>query len=110
VTGDRPDAEPLTDLATVYLGMGIFTANAAFEFTAGRGPGYYARTGGWSSSRTGYLTEQMFGYALACLAVQRGERQPPWTGYLDTNPRGYMKQGLRYLRGDAVARAALGAA
>jgi hypothetical protein len=47
VTGDRPDGEPLTDLATVYL---------------------------------------------------------------DTNPRVYMKQGLRYLRRDATARAALGAA
>lgn len=105
-TGGRPDEEPLTDLATVYLGMGIFTANAAFEFTARRDLG--ARTGGWSASRTGYLTEQMFGYGLACLAVQRGERQSPWARYLDTNPRVYMKHGLRYLRGDAAARAALG--
>jgi hypothetical protein len=110
ITGDRPDGEPLTDLATVYLGMGIFTANAAFEFIARRGPGYYARIGGWSSSRSGYLTEQMFGYGLACRAVQRAEQQPPWTRYLDTNPRVYMKQGLRYLRGNAAARAALGAA
>ena len=107
VTGGRADEEPLTDLATVYLGMGIFTANAAFEFTARRESG--ARTGGWSSSRSGYLTEQMFGYGLACLAVQRAERQSPWARYLDTNPRAYMKQGLRYLRRDAGARAGLAA-
>jgi hypothetical protein len=108
VTARREDEEPLTDLATVYLGMGIFAANAAFEFTARHDMG--ARIGGWSASRRGYLTEQMFGYALACLAVQRSERQPPWSRYLDTNPRAYMKQGLRYLRGDAAARAELGAA
>ncbi|HEX5289618.1 MAG TPA: hypothetical protein VFX25_12165 [Streptosporangiaceae bacterium] len=87
--------------------MGIFTANAAFDFTAGRGSG--ARTGGWSSSRTGYLTEQMFGYGLACLAVQRGEREPAWARHLDTNPRVYTRHGLRYRRGDAAARSALGA-
>jgi hypothetical protein len=47
VTAGRADEEPLTDLATVCLGMGIFTANAAFEFTARRDLG--ARTGGWSA-------------------------------------------------------------
>ena len=27
----------------------------------------------------------------------RGEGQPPWAKYLDTNPRAYLKHGLRYL-------------
>jgi hypothetical protein len=91
----RKDGEPLTDLVTVYLGMGIFTANAAFSFQ------HYAemaRTGGWSTRRLGYLTEQMFGYGLACYAFMRDEPDPSWAKYLDTNPRGYCKRGLRYLR------------
>jgi hypothetical protein len=91
---DRKDSEPLTDLATVYLGMGIFTANSAFDFSSVTGLG----TQGWRAQRLGYMTEQMFGYALACYASARGEPDPHWVKYLDTNPRTYMKQGLRYLR------------
>jgi hypothetical protein len=97
MSADRQDHEPLTDLATVYLGMGIFTANAAFNF--GRVSGYGIEpVGGWQSRRLGYMTEQMFGYALARYAVHRGELDPAWARYLDTNPRVYMKQGIRYLQ------------
>jgi hypothetical protein len=97
ISADRPDHEPLTDLATVYLGMGIFTANAAFSFC--RISGYALEpAGGWQSRRLGYMTEQMFGYALARYAVYRGELDPAWARHLDTNPRTYMKQGVRYLR------------
>jgi hypothetical protein len=89
VTGDREDHEPLTDLCTVYLGMGIFTANACFEFNQDQ----------WrrSTQRLGYLTEPMFGYGLACYAWLRGERQPTWARHLDANPRAFLKRGLRYL-------------
>ena len=97
ISTDRRDHEPLTDLATIYLGMGIFTANAAFNFGRLRGYGIEP-AGGWQSRRLGYMTEQMFGYALARYAVYRGEPDPPWVKYLDTNPRAYMKQGIRYLR------------
>jgi hypothetical protein len=97
ISSDRQDHEPLTDLATVYLGMGIFTANAAFNFS--RISGYRIEPiGSWRSRRLGYMTEQMFGYALARYAVYRGELDPAWAKYLDTNPRVYMKQGIRYLR------------
>jgi hypothetical protein len=97
ITADRQDHEPLTDLATVYLGMGIFTANAAFNF--GRISGYAIEpVGGWQSRRLGSMTEQMFGYALARYAVYRAELDPAWARYLNTNPRVYMKQGIRYLR------------
>jgi hypothetical protein len=97
IDADRQDHEPLTDLATIYLGMGIFTANAAFSF--GRVSGYGIEpVGGWRSRRLGYMTEQMFGYALARYAAHRVEFDPPWAKYLDTNPRVYMKQGIRYLR------------
>jgi len=88
---DGDDHEPLTDLVTVYTGFGVFTANAAFHvetLAAGR-----------RTSTLGYLTEAMFGYALACHAWLRGETgpEPAWTRFLDTNPHGYMRQGVRYL-------------
>ena len=94
VSAERKDQAPLTDLLTVYLGMGIFTANAAFDFSRTRP---LARIGGWRASRLGCLTEQMFGYGLACYARLRGEPDPGWARYLDTNPRVYMKHGLSYL-------------
>ncbi|WP_433353594.1 hypothetical protein ACQP25_09280 [Microtetraspora malaysiensis] len=89
VTPDRYDHEPLTDLLTVYFGLGIFTANSAFTFSQG--------DQGWSHTRLGYLSEQMLGYALACYAHLRGETRPAWARHLDANPRGYLKQSLRYL-------------
>ena len=89
VSPDRRDHEPLTDLLTVYLGFGIFTANAAFEYTQT----HESR----ATNRLGYLPEPMFGYGLACHAWLRGERRPAWAAHLDTNPRTYLKRGLRYL-------------
>lgn len=91
----RSDHEPLTDLLTVYLGLGIFNANARFDFRASR-IGDQGRSW-WSTSNLGYLTEPMFGYGLACFAWLRGEIRPRWSRYLDTNPRAYLKRGLRHL-------------
>lgn len=86
----RRDEEPLTDLAAVFFGCGVFAANAALEFSNDR-----VR---WRSQRLGYLTEPMYGYALACYSELRDEPDPPWAGFLDTNPRAYLRKGLRYLR------------
>lgn len=86
---ERRDCEPLTDLLTVVFGFGVFTANASFEFAQDHR--------GWKSQRLGYLTEQMFGYALARYTLLRGEPDPTWAAHLDTNPRAYMKQALRCL-------------
>ncbi|NUR58323.1 MAG: hypothetical protein HOV87_06465 [Catenulispora sp.] len=86
---DDQDHEPLTDLATVFFGLGIFTANAAFSFSQG--------SHGWRRRQLGYINQPMFGYALARIAALRGERDPEWARYLETNPRGYFKQSARYL-------------
>jgi hypothetical protein len=83
------DHEPLTDLATVFFGLGIFTANAAFTFAQG--------SGGWRRQQLGYINQPMFGYALARTAWLRGDRDPAWSRHLDTNPRGYFKRAMRYL-------------
>lgn len=87
-TGEK-DHEPLTDLATVFFGLGVFTANAAFSFSQG--------AGGWRRQQLGYINQPMFGYALARVAHLRGEHNPEWARHLDTNPRGYFKQATRYL-------------
>jgi hypothetical protein len=47
IPSDRADHEPLTDLLTVYFGLGVFSANAVFEYTQ-----TMSRR---SSSRLGYL-------------------------------------------------------
>jgi hypothetical protein len=89
ITPDRADHEPLTDLATVFFGLGIFSANSAAVFNQG--------PRGWQARRLGYLTEPMFGYALAYYAWLRTEPRPVWSRYLDTNPQAFLKKGLRYL-------------
>jgi hypothetical protein len=95
---DGADHEPLTDLLTVYTGLGIFGANAAFHFEA-------FNAGGWRTRTLGYMNEAMFGYALACFAWLRGEADPTWARFLDTNPRGYLKDGSRYLAAAAASTA-----
>jgi hypothetical protein len=90
---EAPDMEPVTDLATVFLGLGIFTANAAFQYS----PYSSANRSGWSFRRQGYLPEETFGYALGRLAFLRGERRPPWSRYLSRNVQHYMRQSLQVL-------------
>jgi hypothetical protein len=85
--------EPMTDLITVFLGMGIFTANSAFQYRAFT-DGFQS---GWSMSRQGYLSEQQWGYALAQFARMRGEPDPKWHCHLSTNVRVYVRQSLRFL-------------
>jgi hypothetical protein len=83
----------LTDLLTVFLGLGIFTANSAFKFNQWTGGGKQ----GWEAKRLGYLTESMFGYALALFAWARGEDKPQWSKYLEGNVKYYFRSGLKYL-------------
>jgi hypothetical protein len=86
---DQRDGEQLADLVTVALGLGLFNANASFEFRQSNR--------GWRSSWLGYLSEEMFGYALAQFARLREETDPAWARRLDPNPRGYMKRATRWL-------------
>jgi hypothetical protein len=99
ISAKRPDNERLTDLLTIFFGFGIFTANAALRYSTENrrwlvrpGAGLdertlnAARNDGYS--RLGYLTEQEFGYALACYWRMRGDLDPPWRGQLDLGPRG----------------------
>ncbi|MDR3458264.1 MAG: hypothetical protein P4N60_12515 [Verrucomicrobiae bacterium] len=85
--------EYLTDLITVFLGLGIFTANSAFQFSQWQDHSHQ----GWSASRLGYMSEEMFAYSLAVYAWMRGETNPKWSGHLALNVGHYFKQSLKYL-------------
>ena len=91
---ETKDLEPMTDLATVFLGMGVFTANSARRFIQFQED----RRQGWSMSRMGYLPEEIYGYALARFALLRNETPPKWAGYLDTNVGTYFRQSSVWLR------------
>jgi len=96
-----PDHEPMTDLLTVFLGMGIFTANSSARFLQFQDE----RRQGWSMQRLGYLPEEMFGYALAKFAKERGEDRPEWVRHLSTNVRSYYKRSRNYLKNELPAPA-----
>jgi hypothetical protein len=79
ISDETDDHEPLTDLLTVFLGMGVIAANATIRETHWNAG---AVAGGWSMSRRGYLTMSKYGYALALLARDRGESDPAWAKHL----------------------------
>ncbi|WP_132148079.1 hypothetical protein [Kribbella antiqua] len=87
----RPDHESLTDLLTVFYGLGIFTANAAYE----RRPRPNGR--GKQSVARGYLREAALSEALAYYALLRGERRPDWDRHLDPPVRRVMRNQLAIL-------------
>jgi hypothetical protein len=90
---DYEDHESMTDLLTVFYGLGIFNANSTFSFDQWTN----AQAQGWSAERRGYLSEEMFGYALALFAYSRGESKPEWSSYLNVNVRTYFKNAHKYL-------------
>lgn len=93
LTHDTPDHEPMTDLLTVFLGLGIFTANSAAQFRQFQDN----RQAGWSTQRLGYLPEPVFGYALAKFATERGEHKPAWAKHLSANVHSDFKHSMRWL-------------
>lgn len=74
LTRDTPDHERVTDLLPVFLGAGVFLANATVESTSESTGTYHS----WSISRRGYLNSITLGYALALFAFGRGEDRPAW--------------------------------
>ena len=97
VTEDEEDHEPLTDLLTVYLGMGVFTANATIHEHYWH-QGFYS---GWGMGRCGYLGMPEFGYAFARYALARGEDGSAWMRELRLDVRTAFKQAMRFLAAEA---------
>ena len=90
---DEPLVEELaTDLATCFFGLGILHANTAYEFTQRQG--YDGQ--GWSSSFSGYLSEEGRVFSLALhLALKRSREAP------DLKPRLQEKLARAFARLDA---------
>jgi len=96
---DCDDHEPLTDLLTVFLGLGVFTANSVIRE-------HYWHAGqvsGWSMGRRGYLGMPELGYALARFARMRGENDPQWAKQLRLDVRSAFKRALAFLEQQAAA-------
>jgi hypothetical protein len=93
VTEREDDHEPLTDLLTVYFGMGVIVANAVVQEGIDR-MGAYGMS--WVS-RQGYLDMRTFGYALALFATDRDEVYPSWAKELRPDVRDAFKKGIRWL-------------
>ena len=71
---DRDMEELLTDVTTVYLGLGILTVNGAYRFRmSGSFDGLRASTS-YSHSSKGYLSLQAMSFLLAVQTIARGAR------------------------------------
>jgi hypothetical protein len=84
----------VTDLATVFLGMGVFTANATIRESYWT-DGHFS---GWSIGRQGYMTQRMYGHALALFALARKEEKPSWASHLRPDVADAFAKGLRFLQ------------
>jgi len=93
ISRDEPHMEALTDLATIYLGLGIFTSNTLLR----RHGWVRGNLEGWKVSRKGYISPEMAGWALSLFAWAREEKSPKWSEHLAVDGKSYLKQGLRYL-------------
>lgn len=89
---DEFDNELLTDLTVVFHGLGIFLANIPRAWESG-----FTNWPDTATSRPEYMTQPMFGYALAHAAWFRQERKPHWAAHLRPDARASFKQGLRHL-------------
>lgn len=93
VSADEDDHEPLTDLLTVFLGLGVIAANAVIREKYWH-EGQYS---GWSIGRSGYLTMPVFGYALARFARARGEDGSDWSRELRPDVRSAFHRSVKLL-------------
>jgi hypothetical protein len=95
---DEPPAtwaqlEPLTDLAAVREGFGIFLCNAAFQFSQWTSHDQQ----GWRVQRKGYLTEAELGFGTAIFSVRNGLDPNVAARILKPNPREVFCDALDYI-------------
>ncbi|TWT34280.1 hypothetical protein [Blastopirellula retiformator] len=84
----------IAELLTVYLGLGIFTANESLK----EGVERTGHASWWRMSRESTLSLNAYGYALAIYALSRGESRPRWASHLRGDVIGAMRQSIRYLQ------------
>jgi hypothetical protein len=93
VSTDEPDHEELTDLLTVFLGLGIFPANSVVHESNWRD----GQLSGWSVGKRGYMSMDMYGYALSLYTLARDDPSPQWASHLRPDVRAALKRSVRYI-------------
>lgn len=103
LTTEDPTHEEMADLLPVFLGLGVFGANATVRETMETSVGWHY----WSIRKQGYLPARLLGYALALFAWVRGETRPEWGNALRLDARDMFWKSLKYLAKteDSVFRA-----
>jgi len=89
---DHDVEEQLTDLTTVFMGLGVLTANSSYR--------YSSDTSGYSHRSGGYLSTQEMCFALAAQLVARGSNPGELTAVrtgLEGNQRGFFSEALKAL-------------
>lgn len=105
IAPEAEDHEELTDLLSVFLGLGVFAANSSLHETNIHGSGYSA----WSVGNRGYLSMHAIGYALSLYTLARGQTHPEWLKHLRPDAKAYVCRGIRYITkvGDCSYRPAI---
>jgi hypothetical protein len=85
--------EYTTDLMTVYLGFGIFSANSAFNFSQHQD----VMSQGWRYSRLGYLGERGFVFGLAIFLELRKQSSDDVKPFLKPHLFADLTKARRYL-------------
>jgi hypothetical protein len=86
--------EELTDINTIVLGFGIFTANSIFRFQQFQSTSHQ----GWQAKRSGYIPEQVAAYCLALLTNYQKKDDSSWTQFLNKSVKKMYDRNLKYLR------------
>jgi len=84
---EKDEKEFLTDLTAVYLGFGVFLANARFNFEG--------LAHGWRIARSGYLPEADLIFALALFIEAKGIDPKSALGCLKPHLAAMMRRTLR---------------
>ncbi len=92
ITGEEDDQEPLTDLLSVFLGFGALAANSVLHEESWQ----EGHSGRWQIQRRGYLTMDIYGYALAIFAKLRNDPVDLWKPRLRLDVRSAFMQSIRF--------------
>lgn len=94
LTTEAVDHEWITDLLPVFLGVGVFGANATVrEYNVRTGSFYW-----YTMQKQGYLRSTMLGYAMALFTWVRDDPKPDWGRHLRLDAASSLRSGTRYLQ------------
>jgi hypothetical protein len=94
IPGGAEVHEYTTDLLTVFLGFGLFSANSAFNFSQHHDTG----SQGWQYSRRGYLGERGFIFGLAIFLELKQQSAETAAPYLKRHLNSDLRSALKYIR------------